>query len=112
MVYFENFMNFKKFLSGCLVLEELHTKYIHLSKVRAKGFETSLSNLVRATISPFDIPLKAIYNVEFLYILKVRMCHQACFVMILNNTKGRMACDPQIKELRIGNPNRIFFNML
>jgi len=83
MVYFESFMDSKKFLFQFPVLEELHTKYIHLRKVREEGFEASFYNLVRTTICPFDIPFKAIYNVEFLRILKVRMWHHACFLLVV-----------------------------
>jgi hypothetical protein len=57
-VYFVNPMDLKRCLSGRPILEELLT--IDISKVTEGGFETSLSNLDRATISPFDIPFKAI----------------------------------------------------
>ncbi|AES97471.1 putative FBD domain-containing protein [Medicago truncatula] len=62
-------MDLKRCLSGCPILEDLLT--IDIRKATEGGFETALSNLVRATISPFDITFKAIYNVEFLRIIKM-----------------------------------------
>jgi len=33
-------------------------------------------------------------------------------IIEIEEFKGDMACGPQMKELRIGNANQIFFNML
>ena len=71
-VYFNDFKDLKKLLSGCSILEELHTNYFRAKKLRL-GYETSLSKLVRASIRPFDVPFKAVYNVKSLCILQVQI---------------------------------------
>jgi hypothetical protein len=67
-VRFKNKENFGKLLSGCPVLEDLHTR-IHYTEqdkgVSTGGFET-LSKLIKANIRAFDVPFKAIQEVQFL----------------------------------------------
>jgi len=67
-VHFKNKENFGKLLSGCPVLEDLHTR-IHYAEedngVSTGGFET-LSKLIKANIRAFDVPFKAVHEVQFL----------------------------------------------
>ncbi|MCH96456.1 F-box/LRR-repeat protein, partial [Trifolium medium] len=66
-VGFEAAEDFMKLISGCPKLEELKT-----SSVRAKdGFQVGdylkpLSTLIKADITLFEIPYKAVYNVKSL----------------------------------------------
>jgi hypothetical protein len=73
-VYLDEIKDLKNLLSGCPILKELETDYFRAKKFRL-GYETSLSKLVRASIRPFDIPFKAVYNVKSLCILQVQIRH-------------------------------------
>lgn len=72
-VYLE-IKDFKKLFSGCPILKELHTDHFY-GKWLKLGYEPNLSKLVRASICPFDVPFKAVYNVKSLCILQVQIRH-------------------------------------
>jgi hypothetical protein len=70
-VYFKNNGNFNKLLNGCPILQDLQTDHIYYL-YREEGVRLkTLSKLMRANIDASDVPVKAIYNVQFLQ-LKVR----------------------------------------
>jgi hypothetical protein len=64
--------NFNKLLNECPLLEDLETRDIYYIEKQCKGVRLkTLSKLMRANIDASDVPVKAIYNVQFLQ-LKVR----------------------------------------
>ncbi|AES93781.1 putative F-box domain, FBD domain, leucine-rich repeat domain, L domain-containing protein [Medicago truncatula] len=75
-VRFEDKKDLMKLLSGCPQLENLKTRYTKaltnsmLKKAKTINFKP-LSKLIKAKIHLFDIPFRAVYNVEFLTVLEM-----------------------------------------
>jgi hypothetical protein len=73
-VCFEDMEDWFKLLSGCPKLECLETKFIKpgftiveaKADVTERGYFKPLSNLIDASIGLLDVPLKALYNVQYL----------------------------------------------
>ncbi|XP_058746422.1 putative FBD-associated F-box protein At3g50710 [Vicia villosa] len=71
VIYLKNHENFKKFIYGCPILEDLNITHVYYitqdesSKVNTGEFK-SLQKLIRADICESDVPFTAIYNVQIL----------------------------------------------
>ncbi|GAU44398.1 hypothetical protein TSUD_246240 [Trifolium subterraneum] len=69
-IYLKNKDNFNKLLNGCPILENLQTHIYLIEQDQGDVRLKTLSNLITADIVAFDVPFRAIYNVQ---ILKLRM---------------------------------------
>ncbi|XP_024630571.1 putative FBD-associated F-box protein At5g56440 [Medicago truncatula] len=73
-VCFQNSDDYMKLLSGSPKLEDLKTLYIKLN-VRSTAIENFekplLSNLIKANFRLFEVPFRAVYNVQFLNVLQM-----------------------------------------
>ncbi|MCI03085.1 F-box/LRR-repeat protein, partial [Trifolium medium] len=68
-VGFDDMENLMRLISGCPVLENLKTSFVEVSAgVTAGGYFKPLSNLIKADFNLFEVPLRAVYNVQFLTI--------------------------------------------
>ncbi|XP_058769381.1 FBD-associated F-box protein At3g52670-like [Vicia villosa] len=68
-VCFHHIDDFMKLLSGCPVLERLITLYVEASNHdTTRGYIKPLSKLILCGIRLFQVPFKAVYNVEILTI--------------------------------------------
>ncbi|XP_050909560.1 F-box/LRR-repeat protein At3g59200 [Lathyrus oleraceus] len=66
-VRFHHIDHFMKLLSGCPVLERLSTMFVKVNdRATAKGYFKPLSKLIIAGIVLFEVPFKAVYNVQHL----------------------------------------------
>ncbi|RHN55609.1 putative F-box domain, FBD domain, leucine-rich repeat domain, L domain-containing protein [Medicago truncatula] len=80
-VFFEDMENCFKLLSGCPKLECLDTTFIKPgftiveanAGVTERGYFKPLSNLINASIHIRDVPLKALYNVQYLCVTNSRL---------------------------------------
>ena len=73
-VSFQNSDDFMKLLSGSPKLEDLKTLYIQLNicNTAIENFEKPLlTNLIKANFRLFEVPFRAVYNVQFLNVLQV-----------------------------------------
>jgi hypothetical protein len=64
----------KKLISGCPMLEDLKTAYVTSSVgvgITAGGYSKPLYKLIKANIRLFDVPLRAVSNVQFLTVTGV-----------------------------------------
>ncbi|MCI08650.1 F-box/LRR-repeat protein, partial [Trifolium medium] len=67
-VCFHNMKNLMRLISGCPILENLKTYVKAKGGVRVGGYFKPLSKLIKADIHLFEVPLKAVCNVQFLSI--------------------------------------------
>ncbi|KEH26143.1 putative F-box domain, FBD domain, leucine-rich repeat domain, L domain-containing protein [Medicago truncatula] len=68
-VRFDDIEDLKKLISGSPMLEDLKTAYVTSNigvEVTAGGYSKTLSKLIKANIRLFDVPLRAVSNVQFL----------------------------------------------
>lgn len=71
-VSFEDMKDLMKLLSGCPMLENLKTICVDANAgVTAGGYFKPLSKLINADINLFEVPLRAVYNVQRLYVFWV-----------------------------------------
>jgi len=81
-IYFNNRRDFLLLLAGCPVLEDFkacHVFTFEEEEVTCQAFHTlNLNNLIRTYIidTNFDIPMKALYNSEF---LRIQLCQVRLF---------------------------------
>ncbi|CAJ2648175.1 unnamed protein product [Trifolium pratense] len=69
-ISFKHMNDFMKLLSGCPKLENLETSYVNGVKDDG-GYFKPLSNLIKASISLFEVPFRAVYNVKTLTIFEL-----------------------------------------
>ncbi|CAI8588069.1 unnamed protein product [Vicia faba] len=68
-VRFHHMDDFMKLLSGCPELERLTSLYVKANDMApARGYTKPLSKLILSTIRLFEVPFKAVYNVQHLNI--------------------------------------------
>jgi len=71
-VSFEDMKDLMKLLSACPMLENLKTLCVDANAgVTAGGYFEPLSKLINADINLFEVPLRAVYNVQSLYVFWV-----------------------------------------
>jgi hypothetical protein len=71
-VSFHNMENFMRLIYGCPILENLKTSWVkERGCVTVQGYFKPLSKLIKADIHLFQVPLKAVCNVQFLSICEV-----------------------------------------
>ncbi|GAU33936.1 hypothetical protein TSUD_357360 [Trifolium subterraneum] len=76
-VRFDAMENLMRLISGCPVLENLKTSYVVARvAVTAGEYFKPLSKLFKAHINLFEVPLRAVYNVQFLTIFQMGKIHR------------------------------------
>jgi hypothetical protein len=71
-VCFDDMENLIRLISGCPMLENLKTSSVGANAgVTPGGYFKPLSKLIKAHINLFEVPLRAVYNVQFLIIFRV-----------------------------------------
>ncbi|GAU33931.1 hypothetical protein TSUD_357300 [Trifolium subterraneum] len=73
-VYFDDMENLTRLISGCPILENLKTSRVgaNLAVTGVGGNLKPLSKLIKADIHFFEVPIKAVSNVQFLSIGQMR----------------------------------------